>query len=206
MKKDYGKMTRKEILKIAKVYVIKGRHKMSKDKLIKAISKKKEPIKKMREFEASLKNEKLLKKYKENHIELLPKEPGTVYVHWEIEKQRKQPVLKLVNKKRSVLAIPVMSETGDGYMHTEEGESLKAVIGVQNGRSFKKIIESEEIIVPVSKPSRNKILKWVKIDLEKSKIKKVKRIVKETKALKEKKNKTENTAKTIKYIHIPKEK
>ena len=204
-KKSYKEMVRKELLQIAKLYGVKGRHKMTKEKLIMAISKKKEPIEKLRKFEENLKQKKLPHKYDKNHIELLPKEPGIVYVHWEIQNQKKQPVLKLMEKKKSVLSIPVMSKIGDGYMHVDGGKNLRAIIGIKSGKQFKKIVESEEITVPVSTPSNNKTVRWVKIDLKRGKVMKTHKNTKVTKELKEKKKKTEKIAKTVKYIHIPKE-
>ncbi len=203
-KKSYEEMNRKELLRIAKLYGVKGRHRMTKEKLIKAISEKKEPIEKLRNFEEKLKQKNLPHKYDKNHIELLPKEPGVVYVHWEIRNQKKQPILKLMEKKKSVLAIPVMSKIGDGYMHVDEGKNLRAVIGIESGKQFKKIVESEEIAVPVSFPSNDRTVKWAKVDLKKGKVRKTRKNTKATKKLEEKKEKTEKIAKTVKYIHIPK--
>jgi hypothetical protein len=198
-------MNKKELLQIAKLYGIKGRHRMSKDKLINAILKKREPIDRMKNFEERLKQKKLPQNYNENHIELLPKEPGTVYVHWEVKYTKNSSVLKLLERKKAVLAVPVMSKTGDGYMHVEEGKSLKAVIGIEGKDGFSKIVESEEIFVPVSKPSNNKTVRMAKVNLKDKKTKKVARKVKVTEELEEKKKNTEKVAKTVKYIHIPKE-
>ncbi|GEM_PF-969443 len=200
--KKYEEMTKKELLKIAKLHGIKGRHRMSKEKLIDAILKKKKPIKEMKKFEELLKKENLPKRYGENHLELLPKEPGTVYVHWEIEKKDKNPILKLLNGRKPVVTIPVMSDSGSGYMHVEEGKKLKAVIGIESGKGFKKIVQSEEITVPVSKPSSDKTVKWVKIDVEKGKVKRYKAKSETNKKLEEKKKKTEKTAKTVKYLRF----
>ncbi len=203
--KKYEQMTKKELMGIAKVYGIKGRSKMNKRALIEAIMKKKDPLEKMKKFEENLKNEKLPQALGKNFVQILPKEPGTVFVHWEVKKAKsKELTLRIKEGRKSIIEIPLMSETGNGYMSLEEGKRVHAEIGaVKNGR-FGKIAESPEIVIPVSKPSRNKTVIWT--DIRKKSGNELKNKVPENvNELKEKSKKTEKTAKTVKYIRVPKE-
>jgi hypothetical protein len=207
-KKTYEEMTKKELLKIAKLHGIKGRHKMNKETLIQKILEKKAPLKSIKKIEEELKNKKLREKYNENHVELLPKDPSTVYVHWEVKEQKANPTLRLMSKRKTELELPLMSNEGEGYLKVNEGKPLRAVIGIKKGKRFQKIIESPEIFVPKNTPSENKNVKWAYVNPETGKTRKKGKnpqIANKNK-LEEKKKKTEKTAKTVKYIRVPKQK
>ncbi len=207
MKKLYEEMTKKELLKIAKLHGIKGRHKMNKTTLIEKIKEKKEPLKQIKKKEEELKKKTLPEKYGENHIELLPKDPSTVYVHWEIT-EKKSPLLRLMSKRKVEMELPLMSKQGEGYLKVQEGKPLRAVVGIKQGNKFKKIAVSSEILVPRSKPTRSKSIKWEYVNPNTGKVRKKKKTEKipNKNKLEDKKKKTEKTAKTIKYIRIPKKK
>lgn len=201
--KKYEKMTKKELLRIARIYGIKGRSKMDIKTLIKEIEKKKIPIEKMKKFEEELKSKKLPKEHNEDFVQLLPKEPGTVFVHWETKKSGKEVVLRINEDKKNVIEIPVMSNKGNGYMKVGEGKKVNAVVGVMKNGEFKKIAESPEVLVPVSKASDNKTVKWVSVRKKRRVSKKT--VPKNMEKLEEKKKNTEKAAKSVKYIKIPKE-
>ncbi len=209
-KKSYKQMTKKELLKIAKLHGIKRRHRMKKADLIGAITAKNKPMKKLVEIEKNIKSKKLKEHYNGDHIELLPQEPGSVYVHWDLsEKKKKQSmILRLKSKKKTVLEIPVASSKGKGYLRVEEGKPLKASVGVRKGEKFVSIISSEEILVPYSTPASNKKVVWAHVNPETGKVTKKKEKVHKEKVhkLEKKRKKTEKEAKTIKYIRIHKEK
>jgi len=209
-KKSYEQMTRKELLRIAKLHGIKGRHRMKKADLIKAIKAKNKPIKELSEIEKEIKSKKLEENYNKNHIELLPQEPGIIYVHWDLSKRGKKEnvTLRLKSKRKTILEIPVPSSKGKGYLRVEEGEPLKASVGIKKGRKFVPIVSSEEILVPYSKPVSNKKVIWAKVNPETGKVTKEKEKLLEEKVdkLDKKREKTEKEAKTVKYIRIPKEK
>ena len=205
MKKTYKEMTKKELLKIAKVHGIKGRHKMNKTTLIEKIEEKKEPLKQIKKKEEELKKNNPPDRYEENHIELLPKDPSTVYVHWEVAKE-KNPILRLMSKRKIEMELPLMSNQGEGYLKVQEGKPLRAEVGIKKGNKFKKIVASPEILVPRSKPTKSKSTKWGYVNPETGKAQKKKKTEKVSNKtqLEEKKQKTEKTAKTVKYIRIPK--
>jgi len=205
MKKTYKEMTKKELLKIAKLHGIKGRHKMNKTTLIEKIEEKREPLKQIKKKEEELKKSNPPDKYGENHIELLPKDPSTVYVHWEVVEE-KNSILRLMSKRKVEMELPLMSKEGEGYLKVQEGKPLRAEIGTKKGNKFKKIAVSPEILVPRSKPSKSKNTKWEYVNPETGKVRKKKKTEKVSNKvqLEEKKKKTEKTAKTVKYIRIPK--
>ncbi len=206
-KKSYDEMNKKELLDVAKRHEIKGRHKMNKTKLIKAIKLKDRPTRKIVKSEEKIKERKLDMHYGVNHLELLPKEPGNVYVHWEItDKEKKSGIfLRLRNKGKTVLEIPVVSYKGEGYLRVEEGKSLIAFIGFKKGKRFVSVVSSEEILVPRSKPSAKKTIEWAYVNPDTGRIVKRQRKAQDKDTLKKKREKTEKTAKTVKYIKIPKE-
>ncbi len=206
-KKSYGEMTKKELLDVAKRHEIKGRHKMNKTTLIDAIKLKGETKEKIAKSEEKIKRRKLDVHYGVNHLELLPKEPGNVYVHWKIVgKGKKSDIfLRLKNKGKTVLEIPVASYKGKGYLRVEEGKPLTASIGFKKGKRFVSVVSSEEIVVPRSKPSAKKTIKWAYVDPDIRRIVKRQRKVQDKDALEKRNEKTEKTAKTVKYIKIPKE-
>ncbi len=205
MKRSYEKMTKKELLKIAKLHGIKGRHKMNKATLIKSIKDKNAPLEQIKKKEEELKKKILPDRYGENHVELLPKDPSTVYVHWEITEE-KNPVLRLMSKRIVEMELPLMSNQGEGYLKVQEGKPLRAEVGTKKGNKFKRIAASPEILVPRNKPAKSKSVKWEYVNPETGKVRKRKKTEKvSNKAqLEEKKKKTEKTAKTVKYIRIPK--
>ncbi len=205
MKKPYEKMTKKELLKIAKLHGIKGRHKMSKAALIKKIKEKNKPLRQIKEKEEEIKKNNPPDRYEENHVELLPKDASTVYVHWEVVEE-KSPVLRLMSKRKVEIEIPLMSNQGEGYLKVQEGKPLRAEVGIKKGNKFKKITTSPEILVPRSKPVKSKSVKWEYVNPETGKVqkKRKKEKVSHKAQLEEKKKKTEKTAKKIKYIRIPK--
>lgn len=206
-KKSYDEMTKKELLDVAKRHEIKGRHKMNKTKLIDAIKLKGNPMEKTAKSEERIKRRKLDVHYGVNHLELLPKEPGNVYVHWKIVgKEKKSGIfLRLINKGKTVLEIPVASYKGRGYLRVEEGKPLTASIGFKKGKKFVSVVSSEEILVPRSKPSVKKTIKWAYVNPNTGKVVKKQKKVKDKEALEKKRERTEKTAKTVKYIKIPKE-
>ncbi|MEA3313133.1 MAG: DUF4912 domain-containing protein [Caldisericota bacterium] len=206
-KKSYDEMNKKELLDVAKRYGIKGRHKMNKTKLVSAIKLRDKMKEKIAKSEGKIKRRKLDVSYGVNHLELLPKEPGNVYVHWKIVgKEKKSDIfLRLRNKGKTVLEIPVASYKGKGYLRVEEGKSLAASIGFKKGKRFVSVISSEEIVVPRSKPSAKKTTKWAYVNPNTGRIVKRQKKVQDKNTLEEKKKKTEKTAKTVKYIKIPKE-
>ncbi len=203
--KKYEEMTRKELLRLAKLHGVKGRSRMNKERLIKEIKNKKRSIEKMKEYEERLKNKKISKYHNKDFVQALPKEPGILFVHWEIKK-KDNLVLRIVQGKKKILDLPVMSNKGDGYLKVEEGKKLNAIIGeVRNGR-FRKVVESPPVLVPVSKPSEDKTVKWVKVGKPGKVSVRQKKIAKEDANLLEKKKKaTERAAKSIKYINVTKE-
>jgi len=206
-KKSYDEMTKKELLDVAKRHGIKGRHKMNKTKLINAIKLKDETKEKITKSEEKIKRRKLDVHYEVNHLELLPKEPGNVYVHWEIVgKEKKSGIfLRLRSRGKTLLEIPVVSYKGKGYLRVEEGKSLTASIGFKKGKKFVSVVSSEEILVPRSKPSAKKMIKWAYVNPNTGKIVKRQKKVQDKDTLEKKREKTEKTAKTVKYIKIPKE-
>lgn len=209
-KKSYEQMTRKELLKIAKLHGIKRRHRMKKADLIKAIKTKNKPIKKLSDIEKDIKSRSLKENYNKDYVELLPQEPGSVYVYWELNKRKEKGnmTLRLKSKRKTVLEIPVPSSKGKGYLRVEEGEPLKASVGIKKGKKFVPIVSSEEILVPYSTPVSNKNVKWAKVNPETGEVIEEKKSVPEEKAgkLEKKRKKTEKEAKTVKYIRVPKEK
>ncbi|MCD6107811.1 MAG: DUF4912 domain-containing protein [Caldisericaceae bacterium] len=188
-RKSYDEMTKKELLDVAKRRGIKGRNKMNKIALIKAIKLKDKPMQKITKSEEKIKKRKLDVDYEVNHLELLPKEPGNVYVHWEIaDKEKKTDIfLRLINKGKMVLEIPVASDKGKGYLRVEEGKPLIASIGFKKRKRFVSIVSSEEILVPHSKPSAKKTIEWIYVNPDTGKIVKKQRKVHDKKALKKKK-------------------
>ncbi len=206
-KKNYDEMTKKELLGLAKRSGIKGRHAMNKTELIKAIKLKGKQAEKTGKSEEKIKKRKFDMYYGVNHLELLPKEPGNVYVHWEIAgKGKKEDIfLQLKNKDKTVLEIPVASYKGEGYLRVEEGKPLTASIGFKEGKRFVSVVSSEEILVPRSKPSAKKTIKWAYVNPDTGKIMKREMKVQGKDALEKKREKTEKTAKTVKYIKVPKE-
>ena len=206
-KKNYDEMTKKELLDVAKRHGIKGRHKMNKTALIKAIKLKDKSAEKTIKNEEKLKKRKLDVHYGVNHLELLPKEPGNVYVHWEIaDKEKKSDIfLRLRNKGKTVLEIPVASYKGEGYLRVEEGKPLTASIGFKKGKRFVSVVSSEEILVPRSKPSVKKTIEWAYVNPDTGRIAKRQRKVQDKETLEKKRERTEKTAKKVKYIRVPKE-
>jgi len=206
-KKNYDEMTKKELLDVAKRHGIKGRHKMNKTALIKAIKLKDKSAEKTIKNEEKLKKRKLDVHYGVNHLELLPKEPGNVYVHWEIaDKEKKSDIfLRLRNKGKTVLEIPVASYKGEGYLRVEEGKPLTASIGFKKGKRFVSVVSSEEILVPRSKPSAKKTIEWAYVNPDTGRIAKRQRKVQDKETLEKKRERTEKTAKKVKYIRVPKE-
>ncbi len=200
----YERMTKKELMRIAKACGVKGRTKMNKEKLIKKIVEKRVTPEDVKKFEKELKNKTRSRVSDYEFVQLLPKEPGMVFVHWEIKEVKSEGVfLRLTEGKKNLIEIPVMSKSGSGYMRIEEGKKIRAVIGILKGGKFKKIIQSPDILVPVSKPSSDKTVIWT--DMKKSR-KNSEELISEKRELLEKKNKkTDETAKTVRYINVPKE-
>jgi hypothetical protein len=207
MRKKYEDMSKNELIEIAKRLSIKGRHKMKKEDLIKVLKKGKKPLKEIRAVEEGLKVE-IKKRKLEDHIELLPKEPGMVYVDWQIDEKNlkaKEGELRLYGNKKEILSIPVNIATGKGYMRVEEGVSLVAVIGTVQKKIFKPIISSESIVVPRGSPSGKNLLKWGKTGSKKGKVIKKNIEVSPNKAMEKEKKKLEEEARNIKYLRYPKD-
>ncbi len=203
--KKYEDMTRKELLRIAKIYGIKGRSRMNKNVLIREIEKKKIPVEEMRKFEKELKKKKSFENKTGDFVQVLPKEPGTVFVYWEVKNPgNKEIFLEIKEDKREIIKIPIMSDKGSGYMKVEEGKKVKAVIGFEENGRFIGIAESVEVLVPVSKASNDKTVRWIDTrNKANTRVKKAE--TKEKAALEEKRIKTEKEAKSVKYIRVRKE-
>jgi hypothetical protein len=207
MREKYEDMNKKELLQIAKVYGIKDRHKMKKEDLIKAIKKGKKPLKEIKKIEENLKGE-IKKKTLQDHLELLPKEPGVVFVNWQVDTaglETNEGELKLVGGKKEILDLPVKISEGKGYIKVEEGITVKAAIGFKKRGYFKTVISSESIVVPRGSVLKKTELKWGKIDFKKRKVEKKTVTTKPTKEMEKEKKKLEKEAKKIKYIRYPKE-
>ncbi|NCO28203.1 MAG: hypothetical protein COS15_03360 [Caldiserica bacterium CG02_land_8_20_14_3_00_36_38] len=207
MREKYEDMNKKELLQIAKVYGIKDRHKMKKEDLIKAIKKGKKPLKEIKKIEENLKGE-IKKKTLQDHLELLPKEPGVVFVNWQVDTaglETNEGELKLVGGKKEILDLPVKISEGKGYIKVEEGITVKAAIGFKKRGHFKTVISSESIVVPRGSALKKTELKWGKIDFKKRKVEKKTVTTKPTKEMEKEKKKLEKEAKKIKYIRYPKE-
>ncbi len=207
MSKKYGDMSQKELLQIAKIYGIKNRHKMKKEDLIKALSKSKKSLKEIKKIEEDLKRE-IRKKKLENHLELLPKEPGIVFVDWQVDlKDLKtdEGELKLIGNKKEILNLSVKISEGKGYIKVEEGINLKAILGFRKKNRFSPIISSEPINVPRKSALKKGTLKWGKINTIKGKVVKKKVTIKPSKELEKEKEKLKKEAKHIKYLRYPKE-
>jgi len=203
--KKLESMSRKELLVLARVNDIKGRSKMKKAELIAAIKKARKPLKELRKVESDLKQE-ISKKIEKDHIELLPQEPRTVFVNWEItEKYSKEGVLKIIRQEDELLNIPVNLSHGKGYMRIEGSGEIKAVIGYNRGRRFKEIISSEAIILPSGKVSSDRTLKWANVDVEKGGYKVKKEKTKSSEELEKERERQEKEAKKIKYLHFPRQ-
>jgi len=207
MRKKYEDMNKKELLQIAKVYGIKGRHKMKKEELIKALKTSKKPLKEVKKVEEELKGEITQKKL-ENHLELLPKEPGVVFVNWQVETEKlgtDEGELKLIGGKKEILDLPVKISQGKGYMRVEEGITLKAVIGFKEKNRFRALISSEPIVVPRGSATGKNEVKWGKMSLREKKVEKKSTAIKPSKKMEKEKEKLEKEAKSIKYIRYPRE-
>jgi hypothetical protein len=204
VKKEYEEMTRKELIEIARIRGIKNISKMNKEKIINSIKSSKKPLKKIKEIEEMLKVE-VPKNYNETHIEFIPKEPGNVFVSWEVSEsdtKRVEGILEIIEDKKEFLSIPVKLPSGKGYIKVEEGKEFRALIGVNEKGKFKEIISSKQILVPASKPSKDKNIEFGVIGATKKRVKKNFSVDKE---MERSKNKIAAEAKKIKYLKYPKE-
>ena len=198
-KRDLDKLTRKELLGIAKVHGIKNRNKMKKAELIKAIQKSKKPMAELRQIEDKLKKE-INEKTNETHVIVEPKEVGYVFVNWEVKDKHKEGVLKILEDNKEKFEYPVTLDHGKSYVHVDEDKKIKAVIGVEVKGHFKKVAESNEIVSPTSKKTEGKVffenIKTLK-KAPKGKVKKeeIEKVVESE----------EKTAKELKYLRYKRE-
>ncbi len=198
MKRDYEGMSRAELLKIATIHGIKNRHKMKKEELIEALKSKKKPLKEIKEVEKSLKK-KPQEKYGIPHLELLPKEPGYVFVNWEVP-ENKELQLRIKEGTKPLIELPVESH-GKGYFRVPEGSRITASVGSIRKDRFREIVKSSEFVVPVSKMQDSDNVKWVDV----KDLKEAKKRVKETEEMRKEKRKAQKLAKKIKYMRLYRE-
>jgi len=195
---NLNKLKRKELLRIAKLHGIKNRNKMKKEDLIKAIKKARKSLEEIKTIEEKLRKE-LSEKTGEPHLIAIPKEPGYAFVNWESEKSG-AGILKVYEDKHEKFAIPVNLEQGKSYVKVEEDRVVKAVLGVDEKGKFKKIMESNEIIIPTTKRTEGKVefrdLRTLKKEMPgKTKKKEMEKVVEEEM----------KTAKELKYLRYKKE-
>jgi hypothetical protein len=153
---ELQKLKRKELIRIAKIYGIKNRNKMKKNELIRAIKKARKPIEELRKTEEKLKRE-LSKKTEETHLIVLPKEPGYVYVNWEVKgKEEKVGTLIVFEDDKEKFSIPVNLDYGRSYIHIEEDKKVKVELGVEKNGKFETLLESNEVIVPTTKKTEGR--------------------------------------------------
>ncbi|MGB9695167.1 MAG: Rho termination factor N-terminal domain-containing protein [Caldisericaceae bacterium] len=204
MKKKYEEMTRKELMEIARTKGIKNPGKLKKSDLILAIKSSKKPLKKIKETEEALKGE-VPARYEETHLEFLPKEPGTVFVSWEIsqkDSKSKEGVLKILEGEKEFVSLPVKFPSGKGYVRVDEGKNFIAVVGTAYRGKFREIVSSQPVSVPRSKPIKDGKIEFGRVGVPEKKSVKVASV---SKKMEEEKEKINEEAKKIKYIRYPKE-
>jgi len=194
--KDLNKLTRKELLTIAKVYNIKKRTKMKKDELVKAIKKARKPIEELKKIEIELK--KAIEK-KEEHLIALPKEPEYVFVSWATDKNE-VGILKIIENGKEKFELPVNLKEGKSYIRVENDSKVKAELGIEVDGKFKNIMESNEILVPTTKQTEGNVVFKNINTLRKEKQGKVSK-----KEMEKYIESEEKTAKELKYLRYGRE-
>ncbi len=146
---NLNKLTRKELLNIAKVLGIKKRTKMKKEEIIKAIKNTRKAIEEIKKLEDELK--KKVEKTNEEHLIALAKEPEYVFVNWETEKVG-EGVIRVLENNVEKFSIPVNLKEGKSYIKVEEDKEVKVELGtIDKKGKFKKLLDSNKVIVPTSK-------------------------------------------------------
>ena len=204
MKKKYEDMTRKELIEIAKTQGVKNVGKLKKDSIILAIKSNKKPLKKIKEVEEALKKD-VPPGYSETHLEFLPKEPGTVFVSWEVsgsDSKNKEGILKVFEGKNEFISLPVKFPSGKGYLKVDEGKEFVAVVGVNEKGKFKEIISSKSVTVPNSKPFQGGKVEFGRVGVREKTSKKTPSV---SNKMEKEKAKIAEEAKKIKYMRYPKE-
>lgn len=196
--RDYEKLEKKELIRIAKIYCIKNRYRMKKDDLINAIKKAKRPLKNVKELENLIRNKKAIS-YQIPHVELLPKEPGFVFVSWEIPKERNL-ILRIIEEGKDFISLPV-EKSGKGYFRVPEGSNISASVGKFVGGKFIELTSSSSIFVPSSTSRIGDEVRWINVKEKAAKKKKVS----ENNKMKEEREKLEKLAKKIRYLRYPRE-
>ncbi|MEF3245449.1 MAG: DUF4912 domain-containing protein [Caldisericaceae bacterium] len=146
---NLNKLTRKELLNLAKVLGIKKRTNMKKEELIKAIKNTRKAIEEIKKLEDELK--KKVKKTNEEHIIALAKEPEYVFVNWETEKVG-EGVIRVLENDIEKFSIPVNLKEGKSYFKVEEDKEVKVELGIIDKKGkFEKLLDSNKVLVPTSK-------------------------------------------------------
>lgn len=204
MKKKYEDMTRKELVEIAKTQGIRNVGKLKKDAIILAIKSRKKPLKKIREIEEATKKD-VPSGYGKTHLEFLPKEPGTVFVGWEVsgsDSKNKEGILKVFEGKKEFISLPVKFPSGKGYLKVDEGEKFVAVVGVNEKGKFKEIISSKPVTVPTSKLAQDGKVEFGRVGAPSKTLKKTPSV---SNRIEKEKIKISEEVKRINYIRYPKE-
>ncbi len=152
-------LTKKELYEIAKKLKIKGRGRMRKGELLKAIerelklielSSEEEPITSQLRREEALPQEKEegeLPKIENEFLGAIPVNPKLVYTYWNVENAEEKAKLELIGEKGKVGEAEVNLNWKKYYFNLkEETERVKARLRTKN-----KVLESLELSAPTQK-------------------------------------------------------